>query len=80
MVFVTFKELVEYVVEASKDLALFATIAWIVWHRRNALQISSALFPIQQVHQVAMSYRTGYVHSLPPKPLDQSTTTSQRPI
>lgn len=44
MVFVTFKELVEYVVEAGKDLTLFATIVWTVWHRRNALQTSSALF------------------------------------
>lgn len=70
MVFVTFKELVEYVVEAGKDLTLFATIVWTVWHRRNALQTSSALFLVQQVHQVTMSYRTTYVHSIPPKPLD----------
>nr|XP_023892286.1 uncharacterized protein LOC112004288 [Quercus suber] len=78
--FGTFKELVEHVVVEGKDLALFATIVWTVWHRRNAMRTSSNPFPVQQIQQLVRSLRADFVRFLLPKPPDQPPPTSLRPI
>lgn len=64
-------------IEDSKDLALFATIAWFVWYQRNAMRTSSVQYSIQQVLHEAQATRIAYVRSIPPKPPDQSNEATQ---
>ena len=44
--FQSFRNLVECIINDGLDLANFATIAWMVWHRRNSLRTTNKLFPI----------------------------------
>ena len=60
--------------EIGKDLDLFATIVWIVWHRMNAVQTSSNPFPVQQIQQIVRSLRAEFVRSLLLKPPDLGQT------
>lgn len=75
--FGTFKELVEYIVEKGKDLALFAMTVWSVWHRRNAIRTNQNLFPVQQIHQLV---RSEFVHSVLPSPPNQTTPNPPSPL
>nr|XP_023884104.1 uncharacterized protein LOC111996368 [Quercus suber] len=75
-----FRELVEYVVEKGKNLELFATTVWAIWHRRNALRTSQTPFPIQQVQQLVRSLRIDFARSLQPSPLAQAYPTSPNPF
>ncbi|XP_050249318.1 uncharacterized protein LOC126696677 [Quercus robur] len=63
-----FRDLVEFILEDGLDLASFATTAWMIWHRRNALRTTSKPFPIQQVLPEVRAVRAAYVRSIPPKP------------
>ena len=78
--FQSFRDLVELIIEEGLDLANFATIVWMVWHRRNALRTTNKLFPIQQVLPEVRAVRAAYVHSIPPKPPHPSSQGSDRVI
>ncbi|KAL0011638.1 hypothetical protein SO802_006746 [Lithocarpus litseifolius] len=69
--FETFRDLVEHSMETGVDLNYFATIVWMIWHRRNALRTIAKPFLVQQVRHEAQSTQATFVCSIPPKPLDQ---------
>ena len=71
--FDTFREPVEFVVEKGNDLELFATMAWSIWHRRNALRTSQTPFPIQHVHQMIRTLRADFARSLLQRPTTQTS-------
>ena len=66
--FERFRDLVEFIIEDGLDLSSFATTAWMIWHRRNALRTTSKPFPTQQVLPEVRAVRAAYVRSIPPKP------------
>lgn len=66
--------------EVGVNLALFATIIWTVWSRRNTIWTSSQLFPIQQIMQEAQFTRTAHLRATPPKPPDRTTSDRQNII
>ena len=78
--FQSFRNLVECIINEGLDLANFATIAWMVWHRRNALRTTNKLLPIQQVLPKARVIRAAFVRSIPPKPPHPPVRDSERVI
>ena len=78
--FQSFRNLVECIINDGLDLANFATIVWMVWHRRNALRITNKLFPIQQVLPEVQAIRAAFVSSIPPKPPHPPVRDSERVI
>ena len=63
--------------EEGVDLALFATIIWIVWYRRNIIQTSTRLFPIQQIMQEVWSTKIAYLQISYLKPSGGNTNNHQ---
>ena len=59
--FATFRDLVEYSIEAGVDLNYFANIVWTIWHRNIALRTSDKPFPVQRVLHDARSAQVSYV-------------------
>jgi len=74
----SFKELVEFVIDEDKYLALFATTVWYIWNRRNAMQTSSVQYLTQQVLHEVQAFKTTYVRSIPPKPPDRPNEAIQQ--
>lgn len=80
MVFKSFKELTEYIIERSLNLEAFATTVWMVWYHRNLLRTSSKDFPIQQVIPEVQSLQSSCVRANHPKPPDSNSQTPQREL
>ena len=65
----------EKVIEVEADLALFATMLWTVWYRRNVIRTSNRLFPIQCIMQEVRSTRTAFLRSVASRRRERVTNT-----
>nr|POE76056.1 putative ribonuclease h protein [Quercus suber] len=64
--FQSFRDLIEHIIDEGLDVDYFATIVWMVWHRRNTLRTTNKAFPIQQVlPEKSSSDITAPIKSLP---------------
>ena len=75
MLFISFKEIMEKVIEVEVDLALFTTMVWTMWYCRNVIWTSNRLFPIQCIMQEVQSIRTTFLHLVAPSPPKRVTNT-----
>lgn len=58
--FLSFRELVEHIMETWKDIHLFAMLVWAIYQRKS-VRTSAKPFPIQQVHLEAQNARASFV-------------------
>ena len=63
--FSNFFALVRYVLEENKNSALFATLVWTIWSRRNSLQTSNKPFLLSQAAISASQTLLNYTQALP---------------
>ena len=63
--FVSFSNLVSFIVESNLNFELFATVSWSIWNRRNLVRISSLALPLDQVFHGALSFLQEYQNAQP---------------
>lgn len=63
--FVSFSNLVSFIVESNLNFELFATVSWSIQNRRNLVRISSLALPLDQVFHGALSFLQEYQNAQP---------------
>lgn len=78
--FLSFRDLVEHIMEIGNVLNLFATMVWAIWYRRKSIRTTAKPFPIKKVFLEVQNARASFVRIIPPRPPDQPSQTPPRLI